>query len=216
MLKKVLFVAATLFAFTASADPMRAGFAEILGRPLTIEENQNVDQIQAFVFKAQAQAEQPQLILANAEVNADPRNTEIWMGCLTAKGGLVLVATQQMACAGTDGMYTITKNVALGDAGTLTLNAEAGVVGVRLAVTPDANQRLQNLEILNEPVDAIGIDAAYVFGAQAVFFSSKNVSMQMIGLVVGGGGGLILEQNGAVPRESFEGSTLNIKKFNLF
>jgi hypothetical protein len=214
MLKNILFVMTAFCAFNASASTVTENVAKAMSaameRNLTVEEIQSIN---TMVSELTEQASAP-IEMASVET-MDMRTVGYNMGCLTIKGGAVLAATQKLVCTNLMEVITISKAVGMSDAGTFNLSANAGVVYARMFVTSDAYSRLQGLELLAEPVDAIGVDGAYLYGAQVVFFSSPNVSLSLWGLTVGGGGGVVFEQNGAVDRELWDGTTLNIKKFNF-
>jgi hypothetical protein len=217
MLKNVLFVVVSLFTFAASATQVEDAVAAAMGRSLTAEEMQTVQNME-YTLAVAENGPIAQLTAVDQpapEAFRDLRTDETWMGCLTVKGGLVLVSTQKLVCTNLFEVYTITKSVGLGNSGNFSLSADAGLVLAHMGVNPNTTARLQAFELVSEPVDTIGFDASALLGAQVVLFSSPNVSLQLYGVIVGGGAGLTVEQNGNIPRDEFEGSTLNIKKFNF-
>lgn len=218
MLKSILFVVAA-FGFSNafahhtaqhSVDGVAKAMSAAMERELTQEELQSVKEMVKVLEVENAKA-----TLVAQEGQEDKRTIGYNLGCVTTKGAVVLVSTQKLVCTNLSEVITISKAVSTADSGTLNLSANAGVVYARLFVTEDAYRSLQSLQILAEPVDALGIDASYIFGGQVVFFSSPRVSLSLWGITAGGGGGYIFEQNGAVNRELWDGTTLNIKKFDF-
>lgn len=196
-----------------SADSVAKAMSAAMERELTLEEKQSVSEM---VKTLEIENQNAGTLAQVGEVSTqDNRTVGYNLGCLTIKGGLVLASTQKLVCTNLMEVITISKGVDTDDTGTLNLSANAGIVYARMFVTTDAYSRLQGLQLLAEPVDAIGIDGSWIGGGQVVFFSSPNVSLSLWGLTVGAGGGVVFEQNGAVDRNSWNGTTLNIKKFDF-
>lgn len=220
MLKSILFVVAALSSTTAFAHHTEAHSAQSLAKVMSQAMERNLTQQELASVKEMVTTLQVEnaknTLVAQAGVTAqDNRNIGYNLGCLTIKGGAVLAATQKLVCTNLMEVITISKAVATSDSGTFNISANAGVVYARMFVNESAYSRLQSLQLLAEPVDAIGVDGAYIYGGQVVFFSSPNVSLSLWGITVGGGGGVVVEQNGDVDRSTWEGTTLNIKKFNF-
>jgi len=217
MLKNLLFVVASLFTVAASANQLQDQFSTALGRDLTLEEASNVNDIEQQLLNLKNNPQfANELTAGNDEVYRDERTVATWLGCLTVKGGFIFTAsTQQLVCTNLSEVYTIAKSTGPGYNGTFNLSADVGAVIAWMGVTPSASARLQSFQLLDVPVDTIGIDGSYIFGGQIVVFSSPEVSLRMFGVLAGGGGNLTIEQNGNIPREEFQGSTLTIKKFNF-
>lgn len=219
MIKSILFAVIALGFSNAfahhtaqhSADSVAKALSAAMERQLTLEEQQSVSEMVKTL-----EAQNSSIVAQYGEVEAqDNRTVGYNLGCLTLKGGLVLASTQKLVCTNLLEVITISKGVDTSDVGTLNLSANAGVVYARMFVTENAYSRLQGLQLLAEPVDAIGIDGSYIYGGQVVFFSSPNVSLSLWGITVGGGGGVVFEQNGSVDRNLWQGTTLNIKKFDF-
>lgn len=218
MIKSILVLASALFASNAfahhtpahSVQTIAKAMAQAMDRNVTDADVQAVNEMVATLKAENAKSQD----MASIEAQ-DTRTIGYNLGCITAKGGMVLMTTQKLVCTNLQEVITISKAVAYEDSGTFNVSANAGVVYARMFVNESAYSRLQALQLLAEPVDALGVDASWVYGGQVVFFSSPNVSLSLWGVTVGGGGGAIFEQNGAVDRAQYEGTTLNIKKFNF-
>jgi hypothetical protein len=138
------------------------------------------------------------------------------MACLTAKGGALTASTQKLVCSNIYGeTFTISRSSGINEQTVFSLSAAVGVLYVRMHVNESVYNRLQGLQLIEEPVDAIGLDLSKgIVGAQILFLSSPNVSIKMGGWLPGLGAGLTSEQNGNADRATFQGSMVTVKKFN--
>ncbi len=220
MVKSILFVVAALVFSTASAhhnelhsaQSVAKVLSKAMDRELSQEEMNNVSEM---VKVLQAENKKGAVAQAAEVAPLDKRIVGYNLGCVTVKGAVLLASTQKLVCTNLQEVILISKAVDTNDTGTFNVSANAGLVYARMFVTEDANRDLQGSILLQEPVDAIGIDGSYIGGAQVVFFSSPNVTLQLWGVIAGAGGGYVFEQNGAVDRATWEGTTLNIKKFDF-
>lgn len=191
----------------------RSQFEKQLGRELTVSEAQSLREAMGAIL---VEEQTPQLIFAAAQ--EDNRTIGYNMGCLTTKAGATVYNVQKLVCMNVYGeVFTIAKSTGSEDAvNTFSLSASAGVMYVRMHVNEGTYNRLQSLQLIEEPVDAIGVDLSKgLVGAQILFLSSPNVSVKLAGWLPGLGGGLSVEQNGNVDRATYRGSMLTVKKFNF-
>lgn len=210
MFNKIVLV---LMSSLIGASAMANSFEKELGREVTAQEAQ---QIEKMLSAISAQSQQPNFVLAAAP--QDNRTIGYNMACLTAKGAATgLVGTnQKIVCVNIYGeTFTISRSTSSNETTVFSFSAAVGVLYVRMHVNESVYNRLQSLQLIEEPVDAIGVDLSKgLVGAQILFLSSPNVSLKMGGWLPGYGGGINAEQNGNVDRSTFQGSMVTVKKFN--